>query len=134
MKRSRVKFADEVPQLSTSTPARNRSITRRSGPVTPALSRDSVRRSSPDREFRCGATRIGANQRVSASSSPGLTSPLEIGPRQSADKPLAVAVMPDVLGLGDLKCLVEPAVGQRTFRLLDSQDQHDKAPSRCERR
>jgi hypothetical protein len=80
-----------------------------------------------------GLVAVGQRQ-VQTVALQGLTSPLEIGPRQSADQPLAVAMMPDVLGLGDLKGLVEPAVGQRTFRLLDSQDQHDKAPSRCERR
>ena len=44
------------------------------------------------------------------------------GPGQPADEPLTVSVASNIFRLGDLEGFIKPAVGQRTFRLSDSQD------------
>ena len=51
---------------------------------------------------------------------------LKHGPRQPADEPLTVMMAANLLGLGDLVRLIEPAVRQRTLSLSDSQDQHGR--------
>jgi hypothetical protein len=47
---------------------------------------------------------------------------LNHGPRQPADKPLTVVMAANILRLSDLIGFIEPAVGQRTLSLSDSQD------------
>jgi len=80
-----------------------------------------------------GLVAVG-QRRIQSAAGQGLTTPLHIGPCKPTEKSLTVPMTPDVIGPGDLEGLVEPPVGQRTLRLFDTQDQHDKAPSRCERR
>jgi hypothetical protein len=47
-------------------------------------------------------------------------------PGEPTGQQLALTMPSDIVGPGDFKRLVEPAVSQRMFRLFDSQDQHRK--------
>jgi len=58
-----------------------------------------------------------------------LLTPVNQGPGQPADETLPVMMLANILRLGDLERLIEPAVRQRTFRLSDSQDQHGETSS-----